>query len=95
MLVGFPLLPQDVASYYANWMRQHRAEWLAQGKTDYPWGLLAVLALRQKDKATARCWVRESQGLRHSSRWAVTDEVAYQIMMNYRIDPAPSTAVCQ
>lgn len=95
MLVGFPLLPQDAASYYASWMRQHRAEWLAQGKTDYPWGLLAVLALRQNDKATARCWVRESQGLRHSPRWAVTDEVAYQIMMNHRIDPAPSTAVCQ
>ena len=95
LLVGFPLLQQDAASYYLNWMRQYRADWLSQGKTDYPWGLLAVLALSQNDKPSARCWLRESQGLRHSSRWAVTDETAYQILVSRGVPPASSGAVCQ
>ena len=94
MLVDFPLLPQDAAAYYGNWMRQHRAGWLEQGKTDYPWGLLAVLALRQNDKASAACWLRESRVLRHSSRWAVTDETAYQIVQSRGITPAAPAAGC-
>ncbi|MES2190604.1 MAG: hypothetical protein V4454_10805 [Pseudomonadota bacterium] len=95
LLVGFPLLHGDAASHYRKWMSQHRSDWLSQGKTDYPWGLIAVLALRQDDKVSARCWLRESQALRHSSRWAVTDEVAYQILVNERVTPASSTVVCQ
>ncbi|MES2402153.1 MAG: hypothetical protein V4573_19330 [Pseudomonadota bacterium] len=95
LLVGFPLLPQEAASHYRNWMSQHRGDWLSQGKTDYPWGLVAVLALRQNDKFSARCWLRESQALRHSSRWAVTDEAAYQILVNEGVTPASLTAVCQ
>jgi hypothetical protein len=61
-------------------MQQHRSEWLNHGKADYPWGLLAVLALRQDDKATASCWLREAMPMRHSARWAVTDETAYQVL---------------
>ncbi len=94
MLVDFPLLPQDAAAYYGNWMRQHRAEWLVQGKADYPWGLLAVLALRQNDKASAGCWLRESKALRHSARWAVTDEAAYQIVTARGVTPALPGAGC-
>lgn len=94
MLVGFPLLPDDGGAYYRNWMRQYRGAWLAQGKTDYPWGLLAVLALRQNDLASASCWLRESQALRHSSRWAVTDETAYQILLSRSVAPAAASAPC-
>ncbi len=95
LLVGFPLLPQDAAPYYRSWMRQYRADWLSQGKTDYPWGLVAVLALRQNDQASARCWLRESGALRHSSRWAVTDEAAYQILASQGLAAASSGAACQ
>ncbi|MES2509020.1 MAG: hypothetical protein V4625_03780 [Pseudomonadota bacterium] len=94
LMVDFPLLPEEAGAYYRNWMRQHRADWLLQGKTDYPWGLLAVLALRQRDEASARCWLRESQASRHSSRWAVTDETAYQILRSRAISPAPATTSC-
>lgn len=94
LLVGFSLLPEDGRAYYRKWMNLHRADWLSQGKTDYPWGLLAVLALRQNDKASARCWLRESQALRHSSRWAVTDEAAYQILVARNLAPAPGKANC-
>jgi len=80
MLVNFPLLPTAPKVYYQHWMAMHRAEWLKQGEKDYPWGLLAVLALRQGDTQSAGCWLRETSHLRHSQRWAVTDEVARQIL---------------
>ena len=95
LLVAFPLLPEESAAYYRNWMRQYRSDWLSQGKTDYPWGLLAVLALRQNDRASAACWLRESLPLRHSSRWAVTDEASYQIVVGQGVAPASPATSCQ
>lgn len=95
LLVDFPLLPQDSRAYYKNWMKQHREEWLRHGETDYPWGLLAVLAIRQGDIPSARCWLRETSGMRHSNRWAVTDEAAYLILASRRIQPAGKNANCK
>ena len=95
LLVDFPILPQKARQYYKNWMQMHRAEWLRQGDADYPWGLLAVLALRQGDEPTARCWLRETSGMRHSNRWAVTDETAFQILASKRIKLADKTSNCQ
>lgn len=94
LLVNFPLLPQPPKLYYQNWMAAHRAEWLRQGDKDYPWGLLAVLALRQEDSLTAGCWLRETSSMRHSQRWAVTDEVARQILDSKQIATASKTARC-
>lgn len=94
MLVNFPLPPSNTPAYYRDWMRKHRAEWLAQGKSDYPWGILAVLALRQNDIPTARCWLREAGPLRHSARWAVTDEASWQILASKGLSPAPAQAGC-
>ncbi len=94
LLVNFPLVPGDTRSYYRNWMREHRATWLAQGKNDYPWGLVAVLAVRQNDKASAGCWLREAAPLRHSSRWAVTDETSYQILLSKGIAPVSDKTTC-
>ena len=95
LLVDFPVLPQNAKLYYKNWMQVHRAEWLRQGEADYPWGLLAVLALRQGDEPSARCWLREASSMRHSGRWAVTDEASFQILASRRITPASKTASCQ
>jgi hypothetical protein len=95
LLVDFPLLPGDARLYYRSWMTAHRADWLSQGKADYPWGLLAVLALRQNDKASARCWLREAAPLRHSSRWAITDETSYQILISKGLTPATKDASCK
>lgn len=95
LLVGFPLLPGDAKRYYRNWMAVHRTEWLGHGQADYPWGLLAVLALRQNDKASARCWLREAAPLRHSTRWAVTDEASLQILLSKGLTPSSSAADCK
>ncbi|MFS2033332.1 hypothetical protein ACEN8I_04820 [Polaromonas sp. CT11-55] len=94
LLLDFPLLPAEAGPYYRAWMAAHRAEWLSQGKADYPWGLLAVLAMRQGDTASARCWLREAAPLRHSSRWAVTDEAALQIVLSKGLKPAAQEASC-
>jgi hypothetical protein len=94
LLFDFPRLPQNPKVYYQSWMKQHRAEWLRQSDKDYPWGLLAVLAVRQGDAPSARCWLRESLAMRHSSRWSVTDEAAYQIVASQKIQPASQTANC-
>ena len=95
LLVDFPLLPQSPKAYYKNWMRKHRAEWLRHGELDYPWGLLAVLAVRQGDELSARCWLRETAGMRHSNRWAVTDEAAFLVLAAKRIQPASKNANCK
>ncbi len=94
MLVNFALLPTAPKVYYQNWMTMHRAEWLRQGEKDYPWGLLAVLALRQGDTQSAGCWLRETSHMRHSQRWAVTDEVARQILDSRQTTVASKTARC-
>lgn len=94
LLVDFPLAPAEAGPYYREWMAKHRAEWLIQGKADYPWGLLAVLAMRQGDAASARCWLREAAPLRHSARWAVTDEASFQILVSKGLKPAAQEAGC-
>ena len=95
LLVDFKLLPQTPRLYYQSWMRKHRAEWLKQGEKDYPWGLLAVLALRQGDMRGASCWLRENAAMRHSNRWAVTDEVAFQILASRKIQAVAPAVSCQ
>lgn len=94
LLVGYTDLPEPAPAYYRHWMSAHRAEWLKQSETDYPWGLLAVLALNQKDTASARCWLRDAAPLRHSPRWSVTDEAAQQILTGRGIKPAAREAAC-
>ena len=95
LLVGFKLLPQEAGPYYREWMKTHRAVWLKQGEADYPWGLIAVLALGQNDKASARCWLRQATPLRHSSRWAVTDEASLQILASKGLTAAAKDENCQ
>lgn len=94
LMVNFPLLPQTAKGHYQGWMALHRAEWLRQGINDYPWGLLAVLALTQGDTHSAGCWLRETASMRHSARWAVTDEAARQILDSRQIPPAGKAAAC-
>lgn len=94
LLVRFPLLPGPASAYYRSWMRQHRAEWLAQVKTDFAWGLVAVLAWRQGDLPTARCWLRTTAAFRHTHHWTVTDEVAHQILSQNGVTPAAPQASC-
>jgi hypothetical protein len=93
-LMGFTKLPTSPNRYYKNWMTAYRSDWLRQGEKDYPWGLIAVLAWRQNDMASARCWLRQATPLRHSARWAVTDEASYQILVNNGVKEASKGFSC-
>lgn len=95
LFVDFPLLPIDSKTYYQRWMRLHRAQWLKQPATDFAWGLIAVLALRQGDAPSARCWLRETARFRHTVHWTVTDEVANQILVSKGLRPAAANVPCQ
>ena len=94
LLVGFSPPQTDPHVFYKRWMTDHRSDWLRQSEADYPWGIVAVLALREKDKISVNCWLRQAAPLRHSSRWAVTDETAYQIVTQRGAVPAAADTNC-
>lgn len=95
LLFDFPLpAGVDRTTLYRQWMRHHRADWLDRVKTDFAWGLLAILAVHQGDRATAGCWLREAVPYRHTRHWTVTDEVARQILVNQKIEPAETRDAC-
>lgn len=94
LFVGFPHVPGGSRGWYRRWMQRHRAEWLAQVKTDFAWGLVAVTALDQGDAASARCWLREALPARHGPHWTVTDEVAAQVLRARQVRAATPSEKC-
>jgi len=94
LLFDFQVPGLDSKLQYRNWMRQHRATWLAQSKHDFSWGLVAVIADKVNDLATASCWLRETEPARRSSHWTVTDEVARQVLHHHNIAAAMASAIC-
>jgi hypothetical protein len=66
------------AARYAAWHRANAAAWLATGSADYPWGLIALGALRMRDTATAACWLAAALPLRQSPQWNLLEEAAAQ-----------------
>ena len=94
LLFDFPLVPADSHVYYQRWMKQHRAVWLQQVKSDYAWGLLALLAWKQKDVESAECWLRESLPYQQTGHWTVTDEVVSQILQQKGLKPSVAQINC-
>lgn len=94
LLVDFPLLPAESGSYYRAWMKQHRALWLAQVRHDYAWGLIAYIAMKQNDKTSAQCWLREALPYQQTGHWTVTDEVVAQILKAKGLFPAFANVAC-
>ncbi len=64
--------------FYRTWVANNGKEWLAQGKEDYPWGFIAIVALREGDMYTAKCWKNHAEPMRYSKHWNVIEEVALQ-----------------
>jgi len=94
MLFAFKLKTLNEGLHYRDWMRQHRASWLSQSKTDFAWGLVAIVALKARDYETAGCWLRDSAGARGTAHWIVTDEVARQILLKNKVSEARHDATC-
>lgn len=94
LLFDFKLKHLDPLAHYRHWMQRHRASWLAQSHTDFAWGLVALIALKFQDTASAGCWLRETAAARGTSHWMVTDEVARQVMLHRQVPPAAPGAAC-
>jgi hypothetical protein len=95
LLFDFKLVALDRNQHYKKWMRDHRASWLDQSHNDFSWGLVAVIALRQGDKPSAGCWLRETAKAQRTSHWIVTDEVARQILESKKVMVADKSASCE
>lgn len=62
-----------------HWLFLHRAQWFANAKVDYPWGILALEALNVGDKQTAACWLEHSARYRVSNtHWDILEEISAQ-----------------
>jgi len=94
LLFDFKLVTLNRNAHYKQWMRDHRALWLDQSNDDFSWGLIAIIALRQGDKLTAGCWLRETAKAQRTSHWIVTDEVALQILRAKGVPAAGKDASC-
>jgi hypothetical protein len=94
LLFTFKLQNMEAGLHYRAWMHQHRAAWLSQSKTDFAWGLVAVVALKAHDLESAGCWLRESASARDTAHWIVTDEVARQILLMNKVQPAADNVDC-
>lgn len=63
---------------YREWIGRNRSDWLNLRSDHYPWGLVALAALRFADHESAACWLQVATPLRHGMRWNVLEEAALQ-----------------
>ncbi|OZB44957.1 MAG: hypothetical protein B7X46_06390 [Thiomonas sp. 15-66-11] len=94
LLENYPLIPGGAHAWYAQWIKQYRGLWLRQVHTDFAWGLVALVAWKQGDVGSARCWLRTTLPFRHTAHWTVTDEVVVQILNAHHVAPANKKENC-
>lgn len=75
---GMPAMPGQ-ASFDA-WLQGEGRPWLAQDKAhlDFPWGVLALAALRDGREDAARAWLQKAAPARGTPRWNVLEEAVFQ-----------------
>lgn len=72
--------PKALKMLFAAWMYRYGDIWLAQEHDVYPWGMVALAAHEVGDRKTVACWLLQAQALRHSPRWNVLEEAAWQAL---------------
>lgn len=102
----FPLLA-DIApggtggmSAYVSWMRDHRSTWLQMSETDFPWGLVALVADKMGDQDAITCWRKRSVQFRHGKHWNVLEEALFlsfeaRLTPEQALAPAPAGLRCR
>lgn len=92
--IGYPVPGVDDRQWYRRWRQAHREEWLLQAQTDFAWGMMAIIAWKQGDSGSARCWLRRTADYRHGVHWTVTDEVVAQVLAARGVTPAAEGGPC-
>lgn len=68
------------ADWY-QWLHTYQKEWFANARVDYPWGILALEALKVGDTNTAACWLAHSRIYRQTNtHWNLIEEISAQIV---------------
>lgn len=93
LLYGRPA--ESSVSAYQSWMRQNEGAWLNMAHTDYPWGLIAIVALRMGDADSAFCWEAKSEPFRYGPHWNVLEEISLQIVKKkLSVNPPHAKIAC-
>ncbi|WER47977.1 hypothetical protein CupriaWKF_24500 [Cupriavidus sp. WKF15] len=93
----FPILSgivpdnERASARYHAWMKQHRFVWLQMPETDYPWGLVALVADKMGDADAITCWRVRATQFRHGTHWNVLEEALYQAFES-RLTPEQAVA---
>ncbi|OWY37785.1 hypothetical protein CEK28_15280 [Xenophilus sp. AP218F] len=64
---------------FDDWLWQDGLPWLLQDKSklDFPWGVLALAALKDKREDVALVWLRRAAPARGTTRWNVLEEAVF------------------
>lgn len=87
ILSGIRVPDQSNAAIYAQWMHRYGKTWLHLAGTDFPWGLIALVAYKMNDWNTVACWHARSGPYRHGPHWNVLEEALYLAFENRMTDP--------
>jgi hypothetical protein len=94
-LLDLPTPVGDPRPAFAEWRRQHGTDWLSLRQDAYPWGLVALTAVKLGDADTARCWLERAAPLRFGPRWNVLEEAIHQALVARLGAPAAgAAAIC-
>lgn len=78
LLEGMPTPAGKPAAVFDAWFRQYGERWLSFSEDPYPWGLVALAGHQVGALSAAAQWAERAAPLRHSQRWNVLEEAAYQ-----------------
>ena len=73
---------QVISVAWKDWKGRFGQEWLNSTYDPYPWGLVALAALKTGDDSVVMCWLARSESLRYSVRWNILEEAIFQALDN-------------
>ncbi|KWA27027.1 hypothetical protein [Burkholderia territorii] len=92
ILSGIQVPDQSNETIYAQWMQKYGKTWMQLAGSDFPWGLIALVAFKMNDWGTVACWYARSGPYRHGAHWNVLEEALYLAFESRMADPlAPAT----
>lgn len=87
LLSGIQVPEQSGEAIYARWIRKYGKSWPQLANTDYPWSLIALVAVKMNDWSTVACWQARSGPYRHGAHWNVLEESLYLAFESRTADP--------
>jgi hypothetical protein len=71
---------------WENWLNRYDEAWLTRSGDSYPWGLVALLAWREKSYPVVTRWLNNAVALRGSGNWDVLEEALLQGLARARLE---------